>query len=294
MELLIAGLFAVFVWWFSTGIILYLDGLPRTTHAWSLLAITVLSIAAMIGLALTASITTPLAAYAAFSFAILCWGWQEMTLYLGVITGPRTEAADTQSRGWQRLSHAVQAIIYHELAILLMGLMIWAITWQAENQVGLYTYLVLWWMRLSAKMNVFLGVPNHATEFLPDNISYLQTYFTKQPMNLLFPFSVTVSTVVAGLLLYTAIAAPTGSFEEAAYGLLAVLVSLAVIEHWFLVLPIPVNALWSWGLASHEKSRHAGITTPKDDGEAGTERRDKLAFPHTPTQSERTLATSSS
>ena len=31
MELLIAGLFAVFVWWFSTGIILYLDGLPRKT-----------------------------------------------------------------------------------------------------------------------------------------------------------------------------------------------------------------------------------------------------------------------
>ncbi|MEM9355277.1 MAG: putative photosynthetic complex assembly protein PuhE [Pseudomonadota bacterium] len=294
MELLVAGLFAVFIWWFSTGVILYLDGLPRSTHAWSLLAITVLSVAALIGLASTSSVTTPLAAYAAFSFAILCWGWQEMTLYLGVITGPRTKAADSQSRGWQRLSHAVQVIIYHELAILLMGLMICAITWQAENQVGLYAYLVLWWMRLSAKMNVFLGVPNHATDFLPDNISYLQTYFTKQPMNLLFPFSVTVSTVIAGLLFNAAVAAPAGSFDEAAYGLLAVLVALAVLEHWFLVLPVPVNALWSWGLTSHEQSRRSGVTTSNDDGEAGTERRDNLAFNHSPTQTTGTMATSGS
>jgi hypothetical protein len=29
-------LFALFAWWFSTGIIIYLDGLPRHTYRWSM------------------------------------------------------------------------------------------------------------------------------------------------------------------------------------------------------------------------------------------------------------------
>jgi hypothetical protein len=69
MELLAAGLYAVFVWWFSTGLILYLDGLPRTTHGWSLLAVTAIALAALVGLAASASDTTPLSAFIAFSCA---------------------------------------------------------------------------------------------------------------------------------------------------------------------------------------------------------------------------------
>ena len=33
-------LYALFVWWFSTGLILWLDGLPRRTFRWSLLGAT--------------------------------------------------------------------------------------------------------------------------------------------------------------------------------------------------------------------------------------------------------------
>ena len=36
-------LYALFVWWFSTGLILYLDGLPRRTFRWSMLGATVLA-----------------------------------------------------------------------------------------------------------------------------------------------------------------------------------------------------------------------------------------------------------
>ena len=31
------ALFALFVWWFSTGAIMYLDGLPRRTFKWSMI-----------------------------------------------------------------------------------------------------------------------------------------------------------------------------------------------------------------------------------------------------------------
>jgi putative photosynthetic complex assembly protein 2 len=276
MELLAAGLYAVFVWWFSTGLILYLDGLPRTTHGWSLLAVTAIALAALVGLAASASDTTPLSAFIAFSCAIVCWGWQEMTLYLGILTGPRTEPADPGSRGWQRFSNAVQVILYHEIAIIVMGAVIVALTWNGANQVGLWTYIVLWLMRLSAKMNVFLGVPNHAAEFLPETIAYLHTYFKKRPTNVLFPVSVTVSTGVTFYLLHLSVAAPAGSFEETAFGLLGALAALAVIEHWFLVLPFSVNALWSWGLSTHTRSQALRGHTPQDDNPVGTERRDKV------------------
>ena len=36
-------LYALFVWWFSTGLILYLDRLPRHTFRWSMLGATALS-----------------------------------------------------------------------------------------------------------------------------------------------------------------------------------------------------------------------------------------------------------
>ncbi|MGQ3058344.1 MAG: DUF3623 family protein, partial [Nevskia sp.] len=44
--------------------------------------------------------------------------------------------------------------------------------------------------------------------------------------------------------------ADDGSHDAVSLGFLATLLSLAVLEHWFLVLPIPADALWRWGLSS--------------------------------------------
>ena len=35
-------------------------------------------------------------------------------------------------------------------------------------------------------------------------------------------------------------------------GVIAVLLSLAILEHWLLVLPLPDEALWSWALGSRK------------------------------------------
>jgi hypothetical protein len=37
------------------------------------------------------------------------------------------------------------------------------------------------------------------------------------------------------------------------FGLLATLVALGLLEHVFMVLPMPADALWRWGLASRAK-----------------------------------------
>ena len=53
--------------------------------------------------------------------------------------------------------------------------------------------------------------------------------------------------------------AETGSFEAIGYTLLVALLSLAILEHWLMVLPIPPSLLWGWGLKSHDAAARARI-----------------------------------
>ena len=222
-------LFAVFIWWFATGIVLLLDGLPRTTFRWSHLLSTLLALGAFVGLAHTAPQTTPAGAFCAFTSALLVWGWHELSFLTGWVTGPRQQAADPGVRGWPRFVQAVAAILWHELAILASGALILAITWQSANQVGLATFAVLWVMRISAKLNVFLGVRNLSIEFLPPHLAYLASFFRKRAMNLLFPISVTASSIVFAWLVNEALAAPAGSAKATGHLLVATLLGLAIL-----------------------------------------------------------------
>jgi putative photosynthetic complex assembly protein 2 len=139
------------------------------------------------------------------------------------------------------------------------------LTWGAPNQFALWTLLVLWIMRLSTKFNVFLGVPNLTEEFLPNDLAFLKSYFRKRPMNLLFPVSVTLSTVATCGLIAQA-ATGTTDFAIAGYTMLAALMALAVLEHWFLVLPLPVADLWRWGLSSRRSDITKNPTDHDFDG----------------------------
>ncbi len=241
-------LFAVFIWWFATGIVLLLDGLPRTTFRWSHLLSTLLALGAFVGLAHTAPQTTPAGAFCAFTSALLVWGWHELSFLTGWVTGPRQHAADPGVRGWPRFVQAVAAILWHELAILASGALILAITWQSANQVGMATFAVLWVMRISAKLNVFLGVRNLSIEFLPPHLAYLASFFRKRAMNLLFPVSVTASSIAFAWLVNEALDAPAGSAKATGHLLVATLLGLAILEHWLMVLPFNPTALWRWAM----------------------------------------------
>ena len=47
-ELALAVLFAVFIWWFSTGLVLLLDGLPHAAFRWSHWLSSLLALAAFV------------------------------------------------------------------------------------------------------------------------------------------------------------------------------------------------------------------------------------------------------
>ncbi len=255
--------FAIFVWWFSTGIVLLLDGLPRTTFRWSHLISSLLALGALVGLLHTAPQTTPAGAFCAFTCALLVWGWHELSFLTGWVTGPRQQPLGEGALAWPRFRQAVQTILWHELAILASGLLIATITWDQPNQVGTRTFAVLWFLRISAKLNIFLGVRNLSIELLPVHLKYLGSYFRRRAMNLLFPFVVSAASAVAVFIVNQALDAAPGSTRAVGAWLVSTMLILGILEHWLLVLPLEATALWRWALKDTTGRQTPTMNLPK-------------------------------
>jgi putative photosynthetic complex assembly protein 2 len=256
-ELILPALYAMFIWWFTTGLIVWLDGLHASTYRWSMAGATLVGVAALYALSRTAGDTSVAAAYCAFTSAVLVWGWIEVAFLLGYVTGPRREASPPGASDYQRFGHAVGAILHHELSILVAGIAVVALTWDAPNQAGTWTFLILWVMRLSAKLNLFLGVRNRGEDFLPEKMRHIDSYFARRPINLLFPVAVTASTALAAVLWAHAAMPNMNAFDVARNVLAATLLSLAILEHWFMVLPLSSTALWKWAMRNRRKPEAA-------------------------------------
>ena len=245
--------FAVFIWWFSTGAVIYLDNLPNHTFKWTMAGTSLIAAGAFYGVWLSRNDPTSFGVLSAFSSALLVWAWIEVSFYTGFVTGLNRPACETNCSGWRHLGHAIETSLYHELAIIAIGTALVILTYDSPNQIGLWTYVVLWWMHQSAKLNVLLGVPNLSEEFLPDHLTFIRSFLRKKPMNLFFPISVTASTLIAFELVKAGLDASTRPTDALGYALLATIMVLAILEHWFLVLPLPSAFLWSWGLRARKQ-----------------------------------------
>jgi putative photosynthetic complex assembly protein 2 len=236
-------LVALAVWWLGTGLVMLLDGLPRESRRFTLAISTVLAAGALVCIARSTHNTQAEGAYAAFVCAVLVWAWHELAFLGGWLTGPR-RAAYSQHAASSRLSQAVQVILWHELALLLTLLGLVWLTWGAANQVATQTFALLWVMRLSAKLNLYLGVRNWGETFLPPHLLYLASYFRRRRMNALWPVSVLGALAVVVLYSGSGLQAQGGA--QVGGLLLATLLALAVIEHLMMVLPFPPELLWRW------------------------------------------------
>ncbi|MDZ7651671.1 MAG: putative photosynthetic complex assembly protein PuhE [Burkholderiaceae bacterium] len=248
LELIAPVVFAAFMWWFSTGIVLLLDGLPRTTFRWSLAISSLLALLGLGGIVLTAHDTSVGAAYAAFVAALLVWGWQELAFLTGWITGPRRVACAPHCSGWPHFVHAVQAILWHELAIIGGGLLIAAIVWHGANSIALWTYVVLWVMRRQRQAQPVLRRAQSERRVPAAAPGVSRQFFRRRRMNPLMPLSVGAPAVVVVLLTQRALAPLTTEAQTAGLMLVAALLALAVLEHVLMVLPINATALWQWAM----------------------------------------------
>ncbi len=234
----------VALWWSSTGLILLLDSQDRRTYVDSMIGASALVALALWLIAVTATDASAQSAYVAFACGIVVWGWQLLAFYTGFVTGPNKSACAPGSALVSRFVQAVGASVYHELAAILGAVALFALTHEQPNRVALWTYLVLWLMHSSAKLNLFLGVPNLGAEMLPGHLAFLMSFMARRPMNALFPVSVTAGTAGSALLLLAACRTGASAFDIAAFAMLGSLMALAVVEHWFLVVPVDGNALW--------------------------------------------------
>lgn len=238
--------YAVFLWWFATGLLFLLNALPRASHRWSMLGASLVAGIALWGLYRVGHDTGTAAAYLSFTCGLGIWGWQTMSYYMGFITGPRQRGCPADAHGLRRFAYGLAASLWHELAALATAVLLVALCWHLPNRIGLWTYLVLWSMHVSAKLNLFLGVRNANDDFLPSHLAYLRSFFRRRRMNLLFPVSVTFGGLMVWSFVDAAAAVEASAFATAGYTLVATLAGLAVLEHAWLFLPLPATALWRW------------------------------------------------
>jgi len=260
-ELMLSLLYVLIVWWFSTGLILFLDSLPARTFRWSMLGATVVTIAALVGIVSSSTRHDATGVYLGFTYGLVVWGWLEMSYLMGIVTGPWTQPCPPHVRGARRFVLAIGTSLYHELAVVAAGVGLIGLTAGAPNRTAAWTFLVLWLMRWSSKLNIYLGVPNLNEEFLPEQLTYLKSFITRRAMNWLFPVSITLSTLATAWLVNATLAAPSGSPHAIACALLATLTALGTLEHWFLVVPLEDAALWRWALSArkHAASRDSCV-----------------------------------
>ena len=266
-------LFATVLWFVATGFVLWLDRLPSRTWPASLLGATVASGFAMAGIIATAPETGSAAAYIAFACALVLWGWHELSFLMGFVTGPNRNPCPPDARGWRRFRLAAATLIHHEVAMFLTVIVIMAATWGQPNQTAALTFMLLFVMRLSAKFNIFAGVPHLSTEMMPDHMRYLASYFRIRPASGFFIVSLAGIGALAALLGKAAVSAEGGL--ATGYALAFALVVLAFIEHGFLVVPWQDTRLFRWAM----RDRAAPVVTNQMDGPLGadsmTQRRPK-------------------
>jgi putative photosynthetic complex assembly protein 2 len=239
------ALYVLAAWWVATGGILALGRRAPGTYAASLAAATVLLALALPVLYASSRVDTVAGACLAFAATLVIWGWLEMSFLLGVIVGPRRTACSPGVRGWPRLREALAAILHHELATIAGALLVAGLTWHARHQTGLWTYVLLWGMRISAKLNLYCGVPNTGEPMLPPHLRYLASYFRRGPASALFPLALLGASAACATLIVAACDAPATGAASAQFTLLATLACLAVFEHLMLVLPMRADAPWT-------------------------------------------------
>ena len=273
---LLALVFAVALWWLGTGIVLGLQqrlragGDAEEDPAAHGLALGVAAgvVGGIGALVWAGGHPGVLSSLGGFTAALILWGALELSHYLGFVTGTHRDVCPDGARGWRRFRLAIVTSMWHELSVLGIGLALLALLHDAPNSAGLHTYLVLWLMRWSAKLNLFLGVPNFSTEWFPRRLAHLASYIRRAPVSALFPVSLTLATLVAITLGRLALEAP--GTRALMHALPAALLALAVVEHLFMALPVADTRLWNRVFGVRPAAGTGGATVP-GSAEAGAD-----------------------
>ncbi|MEM0952702.1 MAG: putative photosynthetic complex assembly protein PuhE [Pseudomonadota bacterium] len=258
-DYLTALLAVAIAWWLSTGIVLLLNRQRSAVQKISALVVSGLVILALFTVPAVSADRTSTGALTGFAQGLLFWGWLEMIYLMGFVTGSRNQPCPEQTSLPKRFMLGLQTSIHHELTVVAALVVVAVLSSSGGNLVALAVLAALSFMRWSAKLNLFLGVRNYNDDWFPEHLHYLDSYTRRAPMNALFPLSVTAGTVVAAVLLSQGIDNPD-PYSRTSMLMVSALVSLGVLEHWFLMIPFGESALWNWALPDRTKA--PAVNTP--------------------------------
>ena len=245
----VAAISALFLWWFSTGIILLIirrgDASGRSGPLGPVLFFLPVLLLGIAGFVDTLNDDSVTSVYVAFISTLAIWGWIEMTFLTGLVTGPNTRNCPKGLPEWERFLRAWGTIAYHELLLFAAFVAMALMSRDAVNPFGFWTFALLFVARISAKLNLFFGVPRINTEFIPSALAHLPSHFRFSAMNGLFPISVTLLTLATACWLERLLSSE-GPGMIVGFALLTALTALALLEHWFMVVPLPDAKLWRW------------------------------------------------
>lgn len=260
----LAAVTTLFMWWFSTGVILWRVRVADNGSAQDHLNSVVIGLPLLaIGFAAARASLPDLSAngiYLAFLAALALWAWIELAFLSGIITGPNRAPCPAFTTATDRFWRAVGTIAWHELTLILTLTALGIASLHAANPFAFGTFALLFIARVFAKLNLFLGVPRINTQFLPRPLSHLASYFRIGRITAFFPISVSALTVGSALLMERAINV-THPGMSVGYALLTCLCLLALLEHWFMVLPLPDEKLWRWMIPARKT---LNLTPQKD------------------------------
>ncbi|OCW58484.1 putative photosynthetic complex assembly protein PuhE [Hoeflea olei] len=252
MVFLSALLVASVAWWVATGLVLALARAGTRYFKTVMALATGVAVIGVFGLIATEDRTTETSAYIAFFSAMALWAWHETTFLIGLVTGPRRIAYMEAPHEKSRFRAAFLTVRDHEIALFVTLL---ALVWfmhEADNTTGLLAFCLLWVMRVSTKLNIYLGARHAISDMLPDRLSYLKSYFRTDRTSGWFYVSLSGSAILLAWLVLSAAQADT-AHGAVKWTLLASFAGLALIEHLFLVLPVRDSALWGWAMDKTKK-----------------------------------------
>lgn len=255
----------IVIWFVATGLVAWADNRDSRTFPKSLLIGGIGGIAGLLIILAVSQSVSVLAVYAAFVGALMVWGWHEIGFLTGAAAGPRRVPASPGISGARRFAEATATVIHHEVVLAITALVLISLSWNMPNQIGATVFVLLFGLRLSAKINMFVGVPNSTAEMLPPHLEYLKTYFGRNRMTWLLAGSILGITAIAAWFGSLALAAELGSAQMVGASLLTTLCLLGALEHVFLALPFRDGMLWGWAFGKRgdlAKAPTAAALTP--------------------------------
>lgn len=256
MDVVIPVVGGLFAWWFGTGLLFVLARASNRSDPSALMAgATVVALAAGVAVLALRPVDTPVGAATGFAMAVLLWGWHEFAFLSGVVTGPERRPCPPQLQGWARFRFGFASVSHHELALAATVVILGVASWGAANPSAFLAFTVLWAMRISAKLNLFFGVPFPNRHLFPPRLQHLSALVPQRRPGSFYWGSMVAITTATVALFMAAFSAGTGA-DRVTFLLAGTLAALAVLEHLAMVIPLRLEGLW--GLEGEESTGQVG------------------------------------